>query len=53
MIDRKISDKPLFFEISMGNAGNVMDGHNDSQNVENSDQSENLREYFFFLICTI
>ncbi|XP_005102111.2 otoferlin, partial [Aplysia californica] len=28
MIDRKIGDKPIHFEISFGNAGNVMDGYN-------------------------
>ncbi|XP_055886227.1 otoferlin-like isoform X5 [Biomphalaria glabrata] len=28
MIDRKTGDKPIHFEISIGNAGNVMDGYN-------------------------
>lgn len=43
MIERKLGEKPLFFEISIGNAGNVIDGHNDSQCVEGADQSDNLR----------
>ncbi|KAI8121686.1 Otoferlin [Lucilia cuprina] len=30
MIDKKISDKTVFFELSMGNAGNSLDGHNES-----------------------
>ncbi|KAL9883742.1 otoferlin-like isoform 3-T8 [Glossina fuscipes fuscipes] len=30
MIDRKICDKTIFFELSMGNAGNSIDGHNES-----------------------
>ncbi|RUS83182.1 hypothetical protein EGW08_009039, partial [Elysia chlorotica] len=28
MIDRKVGDKPIHFETSIGNAGNVMDGYN-------------------------
>lgn len=31
MIDRKLSDKPIHFELSIGNAGNSIDGHNESQ----------------------
>lgn len=31
MIDRKVSDKPVYFELSIGNAGNSIDGHNESQ----------------------
>ncbi|XP_065213777.1 otoferlin-like isoform X2 [Planococcus citri] len=42
MIERKLGEKPLFFEISVGNAGNIMDGHNDSQNNEAPEQSEPL-----------
>lgn len=45
MIERKLGEKPLFFEISIGNAGNVIDGHNDSQCVEGADQSDNLRKF--------
>lgn len=31
MIDRKLADKPVYFELSIGNAGNSLDGHNESQ----------------------
>ncbi|CAH0716714.1 unnamed protein product, partial [Brenthis ino] len=30
MIDKKLTDKPIQFELSIGNAGNSMDGHNES-----------------------
>lgn len=30
MIDKKVSDKTCYFELSMGNAGNSLDGHNES-----------------------
>lgn len=33
MIDRKLGDKPMYFEISIGNAGNALDGHNESSKV--------------------
>jgi len=33
MIDKKLSDKPVYFEISIGNAGNALDGHNESFKV--------------------
>lgn len=35
MIDKKVSDKPMYFEISIGNAGNALDGHNESFKVKN------------------
>lgn len=50
MIDRKLGEKPLFFEISIGNAGNTIDGHNDSQCIEAADQSNNLRKYTLFIL---
>lgn len=31
MIDKKVSDKSVYFELSIGNAGNSIDGHNESQ----------------------
>ncbi|XP_062700276.1 otoferlin-like isoform X1 [Aedes albopictus] len=37
MIDRKVSDRPVFFELSMGNAGNSLDGHNESATIMNDD----------------
>lgn len=30
MIDKRLTDKPLQFELSIGNSGNTLDGHNDS-----------------------
>lgn len=33
MIDKKLCDKPMYFEISIGNAGNALDGHNESSKV--------------------
>lgn len=35
MIDKKLGDKPMYFEISIGNAGNALDGHNESLKVKN------------------
>lgn len=40
MIDRKLSDKPIYFELSIGNAGNSIDGHNESQCSNLSDGGE-------------
>lgn len=31
MIDKKLNDKSIYFELSIGNAGNSIDGHNESQ----------------------
>lgn len=43
MIDKKLGDKPIFFEISIGNAGNALDGHNEtSQEAVDSDSDDNL-----------
>lgn len=43
MIDKKLGDKPIFFEISIGNAGNALDGHNEtSQETVDSDSDDNL-----------
>lgn len=43
MIDKKLGDKPLYFEISIGNAGNSLDGHNEtSKDFSESDSDENL-----------
>lgn len=43
MIDRKLSDKPCYFELSMGNAGNSLDGHNESSfNNLNDDEDDTL-----------
>ncbi|XP_037936219.1 otoferlin-like [Teleopsis dalmanni] len=37
MLDKKISDKTVFFELSMGNAGNSLDGHNESFSTATDD----------------
>lgn len=33
MVDKKLGDKPMYFELSIGNAGNALDGHNESSKV--------------------
>ncbi|XP_053689019.1 otoferlin-like [Sabethes cyaneus] len=41
MIDRKVCDRPVYFELSMGNAGNSLDGHNESAgNLSDDDELE-------------
>lgn len=40
MIDKKLSDKPVYFELSIGNAGNSIDGHNESQCSTMDDDGE-------------
>ncbi|KAG8232048.1 hypothetical protein J437_LFUL014431, partial [Ladona fulva] len=40
MIDKKLGDKTMCFEISLGNDGNMLDGHNESYQ-ENDSGSEN------------
>lgn len=41
MLDKKLGDKPAYFEISIGNAGNAIDGHNEStKDVSESDSDE-------------
>ncbi|XP_020294411.1 otoferlin-like isoform X2 [Pseudomyrmex gracilis] len=39
MIDKKLCDKPMYFEISIGNAGNALDGHNESFKMCDSSKS--------------
>jgi otoferlin len=41
MLDKKISDRPVYFELSMGNAGNSLDGHNESS-ISHYDGDEEL-----------
>lgn len=38
MIDKKLGEKPIFFELSIGNAGNMIDGHNESNSQEDHDK---------------
>lgn len=42
MIDKKLGEKPIFFELSIGNAGNMIDGHNESSSQEDHDKSNAL-----------
>ncbi|XP_046390175.1 otoferlin-like isoform X2 [Ischnura elegans] len=43
MIDKKLGDKPIYFEISIGNAGNTIDGHNESlHESESGGENDNL-----------
>lgn len=42
MIDKKLGEKPMYFEISIGNAGNILDGHNESAKVPNNLSSYTL-----------
>ncbi|RZF48118.1 hypothetical protein LSTR_LSTR002184, partial [Laodelphax striatellus] len=47
MIDKKLGEKPLFFELSIGNAGNTLDGHNETAQQfsdEDNDSDDNLAE---------
>ena len=34
MIDRRVGDKHMYFELSIGNSGNIIDGHNYSANTD-------------------
>ncbi|VVC45932.1 Hypothetical protein CINCED_3A016890 [Cinara cedri] len=38
MIEKKLGEKPIFFELSIGNAGNMIDGHNESNSQEDHDK---------------
>jgi hypothetical protein len=52
MIDKKLGEKPLFFEISIGNAGNSLDGHNEtSKDFTGLDNDENLGMISYKEIC--
>ncbi|XP_047105001.1 otoferlin-like [Schistocerca piceifrons] len=43
MIDKKLGDKPVYFELSIGNAGNSIDGHNETaKDFADSDSDDNL-----------
>lgn len=50
MIDKRLGDKPLFFELSIGNAGNSLDGHNFSSQEQDMDEDDNLGACFFIFI---
>lgn len=40
MFDKKLHDKQVYFEISMGNAGNSLDGHNESHTIITGEEEE-------------
>uniref|UniRef100_A0AAR5QCF9 C2 domain-containing protein n=2 Tax=Dendroctonus ponderosae TaxID=77166 RepID=A0AAR5QCF9_DENPD len=42
MIDKKLGDKPVYFEVSIGNAGNAIDGHNTSTKEHYDSDSDEL-----------
>ncbi|XP_050515061.1 otoferlin-like [Diabrotica virgifera virgifera] len=42
IVDKKLGDKPVYFEISIGNAGNAMDGHNESTRDHYDSDSDEL-----------
>ncbi|XP_076264991.1 otoferlin-like isoform X1 [Rhynchophorus ferrugineus] len=42
MIDKKLGDKPVYFEVSIGNAGNAIDGHNNSAKEHYDSDSDEL-----------
>lgn len=44
MLDKKLSEKPVYFELSIGNAGNSLDGHNESNcnNLNDDDELETV-----------
>lgn len=52
MIDKKLGEKPIFFELSIGNAGNMIDGHNESSSQEDHDKINVLGKFLFSLGIT-
>lgn len=38
MLDKKLNDKQVYFELSMGNAGNSLDGYNESKTFAMGDE---------------
>lgn len=52
MIERKVSDKPVFFELSIGNAGNCLDGSSTNKPSSEEDDSEDESGEAHFMICT-
>jgi len=53
MIDKRLGDKPLFFEISMGNSGNSLDGHNFSSQESEVEEDDSLGRKLVFLVTDI
>lgn len=48
MIDKKLGEKPIFFELSIGNAGNMIDGHNESNYQEDHEKTNMLGKLSLF-----
>lgn len=51
MLEKRLGDKPVYFEISIGNAGNAIDGHNQSAKMEswgNEEDSDELGKRFLW-----
>ena len=40
MLDKKVCDRSVYFELSMGNAGNSLDGHNESATTNMDDDDD-------------
>lgn len=53
MIDKKLGDKPVYFELSIGNAGNAIDGHNESTKEQYDSGSDELGKSVSLLINLI
>lgn len=50
MIDKRLADKPLQFELSIGNAGNSLDGHGDSVKRPQDLEFEELGMSMFYYL---
>ncbi|GIY60439.1 otoferlin [Caerostris extrusa] len=37
MIDRKVGEKPIYFEVTLGNAGNMLDGYRTTSKTDDED----------------
>lgn len=42
MIDKKLAEKSIYFEMSIGNYGNGIDGHNETHNESNLSDDEDM-----------
>lgn len=46
MIDKKLFDKPISFELSIGNFGNVIDGYNPSSRSSTENLSKSIHGFY-------
>ena len=51
MIDKRFADKPISFEISMGNSGNTLDGQLAHQVIEPDDSHDHEDEGWYISTC--